>query len=104
MLSYGSIYLTPIHKNFNKQQLIFLRIGSFEILTKSREFEELKILADFILTNNFPHIQGVYFFLSKYEYNILFKIPVQKRLSPTVDSYCFCLSFTLKRGFGRFQT
>jgi len=35
----------------------WFRIGSLEILTKSREFDELKILADFILTNNFPHIK-----------------------------------------------
>ena len=34
------------------------RIGSLEILTKNREYEELKLLADFILKHNFPNIKG----------------------------------------------
>jgi len=35
----------------------WFRIGSLEILTKSKEYEELKLLADFILKHNFPNIK-----------------------------------------------
>lgn len=35
----------------------WFRIGSLEILRKSREFEELKLLANFILKHNFSHIK-----------------------------------------------
>jgi len=34
----------------------WFRFGSFEILAKNKEYEELKQLADFILTNSFPDI------------------------------------------------
>jgi len=35
----------------------WFRFGSFEILAKNKEYEELKQLAEFILTNSFPDIQ-----------------------------------------------
>ena len=34
----------------------WFRIGSFEVLASNKEFEELKQLADFVLSNSFPEI------------------------------------------------